>query len=434
MKHVIAVFIFFAFSFCAFGLQETYRLDNALVRYEGVSEEYARALGETAQTARAVALKEFAFDMPETFVIQVDRRPGERARLFCDGRNYLSLTIRSEKDLHKPSESGVFTLYGICHEIGHIAMYRLIPEHGWLTTEAREGWAHYLGSRIVDEVYAEKGAAFWPDAYDYLADGTMRLKKQLESTRPTPVAKGAGLWMDLVKIVGDKEVAPIFSAWGKADVDFSDPGAAVRKALLAANSDERLPDWWNRAEASLVFRRPKSQFAARTASVRDLANSPIELSHDDGKMAGKRSLAGEGHGVRFEVTGEDWYLTAVQIHGSRYGYPRLPREDFHLWLCDDECKVVADFPFPYAKFSRGAPEWVNLKMKRPTNVPAKFALFAGFIPTRTKGVFVSHDKEASGTSLVGLPGKEPRLFDGGDWLIRAELAQPKGADPLHGGP
>ena len=42
-------------------------------------------------------------------------------------------------------------------------------------------------------------------------------------------------------IVGDKGVAPAFKAWWQAAVDPADPGAALRKALLAGNDDSRLP-------------------------------------------------------------------------------------------------------------------------------------------------------------------------------------------------
>jgi hypothetical protein len=96
--------------------------------------------------------------------------------------------------------------------------------------------------------------------------------------------------------------------------------------------------------------------------------SARELAVDDGKMKGKKSIAGGGHAVRFEAPGEGWTLTAVRVHGSRYGYPRPPREDFKVFLCDDQFKQIADFAFPYSRFERGDATWVTLKVK-PTNVP-----------------------------------------------------------------
>ncbi len=149
-----------------------------------------------------------------------------------------------------------------------------------------------------------------------------------------------------------------------------------------------------------------------------------ELARDDGTMKGKKSIAGGGHAVRFEAPGKGWTLTAVKIHGSRYGYPRAPREDFKVFLCDEKFEPIAEFSFPYAKFERGESKWVTLEVK-PTQLPKAFILGVNFDPTQTKGVYMSHDKEGSGHSLVGLPGERSRPFDQGDWLIRAKIVPAK---------
>jgi len=132
-------------------------------------------------------------------------------------------------------------------------MYRPIRERPWLANGAAEGWAHYLGSRIVDGVHAREGTDLWPDVHDYLACGTKRLKSQLATADLGPTHKAAGVWMELAEIVGDKGLAPIFRAWGETTVDPGDPGAALRKALLATNDDARLSKWWNKAEPVLIF-------------------------------------------------------------------------------------------------------------------------------------------------------------------------------------
>jgi hypothetical protein len=157
------------------------------------------------------------------------------------------------------------------------------------------------------------------------------------------------------------------------------------------------------------------------------AERPRELALDDGKQAGKRSIAGGGHAVRFEAPGEGWSLTAVRLYGSRYGYPQPPAEDFKVYLCDDKFQKVAEFPFPYSTFERGEPKWATLDVK-PTKVPAKFIVCVGFDPTATKGVYVGHDAEGSGSSLVGLPGGESQPFTKGDWMIRARIAPPSDAE------
>jgi hypothetical protein len=429
MKRLAAIVACVSICPLAQAAEATVRLDHAVVRYEGITEDYAQAVARTVEAARSVAAEQFGFDMPQTIEVSVRSDADAKVRLFNDGKDRFSLTVRSEQDLRRPSQSGIFHIYGLCHEVGHLAMYRPIRDHSWLTTAAAEGWAHYLGSRIVDAVHAREGAKLWPDRYDYLADGMARLKRQLGAGKGEPITRGSRAWMALGKIVGDKGFAPIFEAWGKAEVDPTDPGAAARKALLAANPDKRLSAWWNKAEGLFIFRRPKSGFAARTAPAEALTGRPAELAHDDGASAGKSSIAGSGHAVRFKVDGDGWYVTAVSLYGARYGYPQAPKEDFHVWLCDSDFKAIADFPFPYAKLTRGNPKWVTLALQ-PTNVPSEFIICAGFNPTATKGVFIHYDKEGSGNSLTGLPGGGSGAFSGGDWLIRAKVDRLKGADPL----
>ncbi|NLH18142.1 MAG: hypothetical protein GX455_16320, partial [Phycisphaerae bacterium] len=149
-----------------------------------------------------------------------------------------------------------------------------------------------------------------------------------------------------------------------------------------------------------------------------------ELAHDDGKPAGKLSISGGGHGVKFTCPDDRGTLRAVKIYGSRYGTAEAPKEDFHIWICDEQNKVLKDFAFPYSKFIRGRDKWVVL----PTGaveIPKQFVIFAGFNPEQRKGVYVHYDKEASGNSLQGLPTSQSEAFNKGDWLIRAVIGSQK---------
>jgi SLA1 homology domain 1, SHD1/PEGA domain len=151
-----------------------------------------------------------------------------------------------------------------------------------------------------------------------------------------------------------------------------------------------------------------------------------ELSHDDGKMAGKMSMAGGGHAVRFQVEGDSSYVTSVSLHGSRYGEARPPKEDFNVWICDEKFVPIATFHFPYSSYARGEPVWKSFRI-RPTRVPSKFIVCFGFNPHQTKGVYVSYDAEGSGDSLIGVPGKlAPKPFAKGDWLIRCKVENRSG--------
>jgi beta-lactamase regulating signal transducer with metallopeptidase domain/HEAT repeat protein len=141
-----------------------------------------------------------------------------------------------------------------------------------------------------------------------------------------------------------------------------------------------------------------------------VVTGPVELKHDDNTSAGKRSIAGSGHLVRFAAPQGKWNLTSVRIFGSRYGYPQTPKY-FKVWVCDADLKPIAEFEYPYAKFKRGDPQWVEFKTK-PTVISKEFYLCVGFDPQQTSGVYVHYDGEASGSSAVGLR----------DWLIRPTLS------------
>lgn len=145
---------------------------------------------------------------------------------------------------------------------------------------------------------------------------------------------------------------------------------------------------------------------------------PEELANDDGESAGMRSIAQNGHAVLFEAPDGARTVTGIKVFGARYGYPQPPKEDFHVWLCDENMEKLAEFDFPYSAFKRGEPKWVKLPLEA-TEVPEKFIVCVGFNPEQTKGVYVHHDREPSGHSFVALPGDSANKFDKGDWLIHA---------------
>lgn len=156
------------------------------------------------------------------------------------------------------------------------------------------------------------------------------------------------------------------------------------------------------------------------------ANDGRELWRDNGRMAGKASIAGGGHAVKFTTDGDSNYVTSVSLHGLRYGEPEPPQEDFKMWICDSKFNPIATFHFPYSAYIRSDVTWKVFRIK-PTRVPKDFIICFGFSPHQTKGVFVSHDGQPSETSMVGIPGvRSPRPFQHGNWLIRCKVAKPTG--------
>lgn len=151
------------------------------------------------------------------------------------------------------------------------------------------------------------------------------------------------------------------------------------------------------------------------------------LKYHDGTADGRKSLGGSGVVVLFEAPSDGWSLKAIRIHGSRYGLPKAPAEDFYIFVTDPEAKdILQTVTAPYAKFERDDAKWVEVKFKKPAEVPSKFAVVLDFKAHQTKGVYVSFDTSTRGKhSRKGLPGAASSQVDfGGDWMIEAVLDRP----------
>ncbi len=404
---------------------------HADVTFTGVDRAYAQAIADVLAAARKIYLDEFAADLPEKFFVQVTCARGEPTRLYTDGQDHVSLSVPSVKKLAQPSASGVHNVYGMCHELGHMVMYRVLKDRDWLTSAAAEGWAHYAGSVVVDGVFAELGADVWPDPHDYRDDGLQRLAQQLAADKPSEITRAAGMWQELEELVGRPGLVKLFGVWQRSDIDATAPQESVLAGIaeLHPKSKDRLDKWWETAGPLLVEPRARSAKQAVRARATQLTGKPLILGADDDSMEGRKSIAGGGHARKFASPGGgDWYLRAVWVYGARYGRPREASR-FDVALCDTELKSIASAKKPYTSFSRGDMEWVRLEVT-PTRVPAEFYVCLNFRPTATKGVYVAFDDSTQGNSLVGTPGKPGSSFDAGDWMIRAELDQLKSSDAL----
>jgi hypothetical protein len=178
----------------------------------------------------------------------------------------------------------------------------------------------------------------------------------------------------------------------------------------------------------------KTSSRANTADDPDDDNEPDgsndksngKLSYNDGTPEGKHSYSNSGEMIQFELSGDETKVTAVRIHGSRYGTPKPPQENLAIsFLNDDMSEVIATKLAPYSLFKRGAESWVLVKFSKPVAVPKKFWVVLDFHAGKTKGVYVSYDKSSGGVhSRVGLSGADVAEtgFDA-DWMIEAVLAK-----------
>lgn len=177
------------------------------------------------------------------------------------------------------------------------------------------------------------------------------------------------------------------------------------------------------------MKRWMTQLAVLTAFVAVSAQAgPTTLKYGDGKADGKKSLGGNGEMIKFTLPSGPGLMKKVQgvrIHGSRYGHPKPPKEDFYIFIMNENAEIVHTQTASYSLFEKGAEKWVKVRFKKPVSVPTVFWLVLDFKAHRTKGVYVSYDTSTGGqNSKIGLPGKEPRDVDvEGDWMIQVDLSR-----------
>ena len=172
---------------------------------------------------------------------------------------------------------------------------------------------------------------------------------------------------------------------------------------------------------------------AQATQGKSRTKNPLVLNYGDGKPDGRKSLGGSGEVIRFALPTGTERVRTIKIHGSRYGYPRPPKEDFHIiFLNEDMTEVLHKEAAPYSLFRRGPSKWVTVRLKEPRKVTKRFWVVLDFHAERTKGVYVSYDTSTKGEhSRIGLPPEQKarQVSFAGDWMIQALLTKPTADDP-----
>lgn len=200
----------------------------------------------------------------------------------------------------------------------------------------------------------------------------------------------------------------------------------------------RTPTWcWGLALAVAIVVLPGmplageslalAEEAATTAKQKPAARKPLRLKYGDNKPDGKKSIAGAGEMIRFELPTEAGAVKAIRVHGSRYGYPQAPKEDFEVTLLSADMKEVLHTELvPYSLFKRAKKgRWTHVPFKASVEVPQTFWVVLNFNAEARKGVYVSYDTSTKGQySRVGTTDEDARETKfGGDWMVQVLLAK-----------
>lgn len=153
------------------------------------------------------------------------------------------------------------------------------------------------------------------------------------------------------------------------------------------------------------------------------------LSYVGDASDGQQSFADSGHAVAFQRPAEMKSIAAVKLFAARYGYSRPPKEDFHIYLLDQNQKVLEQISVPYGKIETGELRWYTFEFPA-IEVPEKFLVAVWFNAESTKGVFLGKQNAQATHSYVGLPDKGFHKVDGSyDWMIGAVVAPENGKKP-----
>lgn len=155
-----------------------------------------------------------------------------------------------------------------------------------------------------------------------------------------------------------------------------------------------------------------------------IPDNTVMIGYVDDSAEGKKSIAASGHAVKFQAPPKARFIEAVQIFASRYGNPKPPDEDFHLYILNEQFQVLADLGYPYGMITRDDMKWYALRTKS-VEVPENFYVALSFNAHQTKGVYLGYDENVEKShSFTGLPEDGyNEIKENRDWMIRVYLSE-----------
>ncbi len=160
--------------------------EHFYIRYN-VPEEHAHAILNLCEAAYGGYKETYGIDLLENYPdpkIEVKAHFGEKLALWVapDSNPDINLVTPDVEGLGPPRAAGgngAHHVYGISHEMGHIAI-GFEKEAAWT-----QGIADYLGTQVLSYIDKELGADAWAVPYDYMSvEGPARMMTQMENAQP----------------------------------------------------------------------------------------------------------------------------------------------------------------------------------------------------------------------------------------------------------
>ncbi len=409
---------------------------HSAVDYPSSLAPYARSFVKITDAAWEAYRDAYGLALAEPIRIHLSLQPDKgrgHAQLWTDGSQDMNLVIGSEAMLKAPATSGLHNVYGMCHEMGHMAIYRRMRTVSGMPDGIGEGWAHYFGCEITSHIYGVLGPEVYPEAHNYgESSGMPRLLAQFEQCEKAgkwePDTRAAKILYDVERTYGRETLS---EALNKA-LDTRPSGAELVKAfsdaLVAVTKD---PQAVKLVPPEFLVTKIRMETAnadiARKPLYRGLKaawqQGLLRLSYGDGTKEGERSISGSGHAVTFCRPEGKWALAGVEFFGCRYGSDAPPADEFSVFLCDEKFRTLREVRAPYSRFATaGKWKWERVGFD-PIEAPAYFYVVLCFEPTASKGVFMAEDTHVSRThSRMAYPSTYVMDVRGkSDWMIRCLL-------------
>jgi len=397
---------------------ETITGEHCKVKYYGVDEAYAESFATIYDTAYEGFRALLGVKLPPTVMVHIETG-AYTTQLYPDGKKNIHLKLGGVEDLNP--NRGYFHIYGICQQMGLIALYSGLKSLDGLPDGVGVGWGHYCGSLVVDHVWAEQGSSVWPGGWDYSRDGMVRLNSQCKTNDGDAMLNAACTFNAIGEKYGHRKVGSAMTgalAVEPAGHELMGRFCKILDARAEAGASAMVPDSVRKSPivpTSEVVMLPSKGFISEAWE-----QTGGWVGYDDDSEDGMRSIAGGGHCIQFNIKGGG-ELKAVSLKGARYGYPQSD-SNFTMSIYDGGFELIQTYSFPYMKFAeRGEPlYWVEFNLSG-VEVPEDFYVLFNFNPGQTDGVYVGYDANSAGHSSQGASVFNLRNFDDGDWMVRVKV-------------
>jgi len=227
-------------------------------KYNIAAEDYAIASLEVLEAAWTIATNN-GYYLPRKIKFSFEK--SDRNALYFNRKNLKEITWEYEflSEFLPPDESGKNSIYGLCHEIGHLCMYNTNHNrNNWMSYDYREAWADYFGNMIIDSLYDELGINVWPQPHDYKKYAGMDyFRNRIEKNNPKLQSfnKTGLFWYELGSGIGFNNIHTFFSSVKAKKVD--NPGARgkFKEVLKEYMEVENFEGWFGQYAEDLIINK-----------------------------------------------------------------------------------------------------------------------------------------------------------------------------------